>query len=59
MEIRIQIADSDYEIRNKAERKLNEQLEKLVLEKFQTIDFDKLIEKRIDFLIDRSKYESK
>jgi len=34
-------------------------MNKLDVEKFQTIDFDKLIEKRIDFLIDRSKYESK
>ena len=58
MDIRIQITDTDAELKFNIERKLNEQLEKLVIEKFNTMNFDIIIEKRIDYLIDRSKYLS-
>lgn len=58
MDVRIQITDSDNELKFNIERQLHIQLEKLVLEKLKTIDFDSLIEKRVDYLIDRSKYVS-
>lgn len=58
MDIRIQITDSDYELKNMVERAIYQKLEILVLKKFQDIDFDSLINKRIDTLIDRSKYLS-
>lgn len=58
MEVRIQITDAEHEIKYKAERELNRLVEKHVTEVLKNIDFAPLIFKRIEYLIDKSKYVS-
>ncbi len=58
MDIRIQITDSDNELKYKIEKQLSVQLEKLVIEKMNTINLDELIQKRVEYIIDRSNYVS-
>lgn len=56
MEIRIKIGDIESEIKSSVEKQLNAQIEKCVIDKFKSMDIDELIIKRIEYLIDRSKY---
>lgn len=53
-----QISDHDSEIRNRIEREVNRIVQEKVAERVKTIDFDSLISKRIEYLIDKSKYVS-
>lgn len=56
MELKIQITDHSDELRYKAERQINIMVEQLVNERMKTIDFDAVIAKRVEYLVDNSKY---
>lgn len=58
MDIRVEINGLSNDIKLLARQRLNAQIDKLVLEKLGEMDLDKLIEERVTYLIDRSKYVS-
>ncbi len=58
MDIRVEINGLSNDIKLLARQRLNAQIDKLVLEKLGEMNLDKLIEERVTYLIDRSKYVS-
>lgn len=58
MDLIVRVGNIEDEIKYKAERILNAEIEKIVKERLSNLDINDIVLKRVDYLIDRSKYVS-
>lgn len=58
MEVKVVISDHSNDLKYTVERELNNQLNIIIREKLKDIDFNSMIEKQVNYLVNKSQYVS-